>query len=100
MRRAVPDKHCGWPERVNRAAARKDQMLSRSPNAPADLSRRAHAQRRMRRAAPHRLFCSTNGCPTYLVPDETGRSAECPVCGLQRNIRAEGADLSRASRAN
>lgn len=71
------------------AASRKDNMLSRSPHGPADLSRRSQAQRRMRRAASQRLFCSTNGCTTYLVPDESGRRAECPVCGLQRNVRGD-----------
>jgi hypothetical protein len=61
-------------------------MLSRSAHTPATLSRRAHAQRRLRRAASHRLFCSTNGCTTFLVPDEDGERAVCPVCGLQRNL--------------
>jgi len=42
----------------------------------------------MRRAASHRLFCSTNGCTTFLVPDEDGQHASCPVCGLQRRVRA------------
>ena len=65
-------------------------MLSRSLHAPAALSRRSQAQRRMRRAASHRLFCSTNGCTTYLVTDDSGRRATCPVCGLQRNVRADG----------
>lgn len=63
-------------------------MISRSPSAPAHLSQRSQAQRRMRRAASQRLFCSTNGCPTYLVPDESGRHAVCPICGLQRAMNA------------
>jgi hypothetical protein len=62
-------------------------MLQRT--AHTDLSRRSHAQRRLRRAAAHRLFCSTNGCTTYLVPDEEERTASCPVCGLQRTLRAQ-----------
>jgi hypothetical protein len=72
-------------------------MLTRSPHAPADLSRRSQAQRRMRRAASQRLFCSTNGCTTYLVPDDAGLRASCPVCGLQRTIRADGR-MARGSR--
>jgi hypothetical protein len=64
-------------------------MLTRSPHAPGDLSRRSQAQRRMRRAAAFRLFCSTNGCTTYLVPDADGQRAVCPVCGLRRTIRAD-----------
>lgn len=69
-------------------------MLTRSLHAPTDLSRRSHSQRRLRRAAAYRLFCSTNGCTTYLVPDEGGRRAVCPVCGLQRTIRAERSEVS------
>jgi hypothetical protein len=62
-------------------------MLSRTPNTPALLSQRTQAQRRLRRAAPHRLFCSTNGCTTLMVPDESGQRAVCPICGLQRTFR-------------
>lgn len=62
-------------------------MLHRTPPTT-DISRRSHAQRRLRRAAGHRLFCSTNGCPTLLVPDEDGHSATCPICGLNRRISA------------
>ncbi len=60
------------------AAGRKDDMLSRSAHTPATLSRRAQAQRRLRRAASHRLFCSTNGCTTFLVPDEEGAARRVP----------------------
>ena len=52
-----------------------------------DLSRRSHSQRRLRRAAASRLFCSTNGCTTFLIPADDGRSANCPVCGLERRMR-------------
>ena len=69
-------------------------MLTRSPHAPANLSRRSQAQRRMRRAASQRLFCSTNGCPTYLVPDDRGRYATCPVCGLERRMRADRGNVA------
>ncbi len=64
-------------------------MFSRTTHTPASISRRSHSQRRLRRAAAHRLFCSTNGCTTLLVLDETGRRATCPVCGLRRTIRAQ-----------
>ncbi len=68
-------------------------MLHRSPTTT-DVSRRSHAQRRLRRAAANRLFCSTNGCTTYLLPQADGRSATCPVCGLQRRLRPqESAEL-------
>ncbi|MEX1296458.1 MAG: hypothetical protein AB1Z67_09835 [Candidatus Limnocylindrales bacterium] len=63
-------------------------MLHRTPPTATDISRRSHAQRRLRRAASQRLFCSTNGCTTFLVPDDDGRIATCPVCGLHRRLRA------------
>jgi len=64
-------------------------MLSRSAHTPAAMSRRTQAQRRLRRTASHRLFCSTNGCTTFLVVDESGEHAVCPICGLQRNVRSQ-----------
>jgi hypothetical protein len=65
-------------------------MLHRTPQTTTAISRRSHAQRRLRRTAAQRLFCSTNGCTTFLVPDEEGRRATCPVCGLQRTLRPAG----------
>ncbi|MEA2025201.1 MAG: hypothetical protein U9O18_00775 [Chloroflexota bacterium] len=69
-------------------------MFARTTHTPAGISRRSHSQRRLRRAAAHRLFCSTNGCTTFLVLDETGRRATCPVCGLQRTLRSQNDDAS------
>ena len=69
-------------------------MLHRTPPTT-DISRRSHARRRLRRAATHRLFCSTNGCTTMLEPDEAGRTATCPVCGLHRTLRREGSQGPR-----
>lgn len=74
-------------------------MLHRTPHGPADMSRRSHAQRRLRRSASRRLFCSTNGCTTFLVPDEDGHTATCPVCGLQRRLHPTHAQ-STAQRAS
>ncbi len=62
-------------------------MLARTHHSPAALSRRSHAQRRLRRAASGRLFCSTNGCTTFMVPEDGGGRAVCPVCGLKRTLR-------------
>ena len=62
-------------------------MTSRPPTT-AMLGTRAQAQRRLRRAAGRRLFCSTNGCTTYLEPDADGRHATCPICGLRRSLPA------------
>ena len=92
MRRAVHRLTVGLSALRNGRAAgeRKNHMLHRSPH-NSDISRRSHAQRRLRRAASNRLFCSTNGCTTFLVPDEDGTTATCPVCGLHRRLRAAGA---------
>jgi len=55
-------------------------------------SARAGAIRRMRRrssnaaAQPRRIFCSTNGCPSFLEIATDGRSAACPVCGYTRRL--------------
>lgn len=73
-------------------------MLSRPTHTAASVSQRTHAQRRLRRSASHRLFCSTNGCTTFLVPDESGERAVCPICGLQRSMGQLSAGPAR--RAN
>jgi len=49
---------------------------------------RASSMRRMRRrtstANSGRLFCSTNGCPSFLVVDPVTGVATCPICGATR----------------
>ncbi len=55
-------------------------------------SARAGSIRRMRRrtnaasaaASGGRIFCSTNGCPSFLVIDPLSRVATCPICGFSR----------------
>jgi hypothetical protein len=56
-------------------------------------SARAGAIRRMRRrtataasANTGRIFCSTNGCPSFLEPDPVTRTATCPICGFTRRV--------------
>jgi hypothetical protein len=47
----------------------------------------AAARRRIRRvSATNRLFCNTNGCATFMQPDQSGTSATCPICGARRTI--------------
>jgi hypothetical protein len=31
-----------------------------------------------------RIFCSTNGCASFLELDATNGLATCPICGFQR----------------
>jgi hypothetical protein len=45
--------------------------------------------RRLRRrttSTPGRLFCSTNGCASFLEIDVDGHQATCPVCGYRRQL--------------
>jgi hypothetical protein len=73
-------------------------MLTRSPNAPAALGQRAVAQRRLRRSAASRhLFCSTNGCPTFMDVDATGQVATCHICGNSRQLSARATNEVRTS---
>ena len=64
-------------------------MLSRSMTQ--STSARAGAIRRMRRrtsavasANTGRIFCSTNGCPSFLELDPSTNIATCPICGFTR----------------
>jgi hypothetical protein len=63
-------------------------MLSRSMTQA--TSARAGSIRRMRRrytasaATPGRIYCSTNGCASFLELDSTAGVATCPVCGFRR----------------
>lgn len=49
---------------------------------------RASSIRRMRRraTAATRLYCSTNGCTSFLVIDERSGIAHCEICGLTRTL--------------
>jgi hypothetical protein len=44
--------------------------------------------RRLRRrsTATNRLFCSTNGCASFLEIDTDRHIATCPVCGYERRL--------------
>jgi len=61
-------------------------MLSRAATTAA--AGRSSSMRRLRRRAStvNRLFCSTNGCASFLVVDEATNVATCPICGLTRPV--------------
>ena len=66
-------------------------MLSRSMTH--STSARAGSIRRMRRrtsaaaaANAGRIFCSTNGCASFLELDQATNMATCPVCGFRRRV--------------
>jgi hypothetical protein len=61
-------------------------MMSRSTQS--SVTGRASAMRRLRRrasAASH-LYCSTNGCASYLEVDPATGVARCPICGYVRRM--------------
>lgn len=63
-------------------------MLSRTHHTNLSIGQRAVAQRRLRRSASNRnLFCSTNGCTTFMDVDPSGAFATCHICGSQRRLR-------------
>jgi len=61
-------------------------MLSRTFHA--STIGRAASMRRLRRrsAANGRLFCSTNGCASFLEIQVEAGVARCPVCGFSRRL--------------
>jgi hypothetical protein len=61
-------------------------MLSRSQYS--STVGRSASMRRLRRrtATTSRLFCSTNGCASFLEIDPDGHQAVCPVCGYRRRL--------------
>jgi len=70
-------------------AQNKNSMMNRSTTT--SVTGRASAMRRMRRRtgatmANSRLFCGTNGCPSFLEMDPTTGIATCHICGFVRRI--------------
>jgi hypothetical protein len=61
-------------------------MMSRSTTT--SVAGRSTAMRRLRRraSAASRLYCSTNGCTSFLEIDPDSGVARCHVCGLVRHI--------------
>jgi hypothetical protein len=41
---------------------------------------------RRRAVAATRLYCSTNGCTSFLVIDDSGSTAHCEICGYTRRL--------------
>jgi hypothetical protein len=60
--------------------------MSRSTTS--SIAGRSTAMRRLRRraGAVSRLYCSTNGCTSFLEIDTAAGVARCQVCGLVRRI--------------
>ncbi len=61
-------------------------MLSRATSNA--VAYRATSIRRMRRRVvnANRLYCSTNGCTSFLVVDERTGIAHCEICGYTRRV--------------
>ena len=79
-----PNREDGAPESTT-----QDTMMNRSTTT--SVTGRASAMRRMRRrtsavAGNGRLFCSTNGCPSFLDIDPETGIASCHICGFVRRV--------------
>ena len=64
-------------------------MISRSTNTITAISQRSASMRRLQlqqRTASARLYCRTNGCTTFMVPDSLTAIATCPICGARRRF--------------
>jgi hypothetical protein len=61
-------------------------MISRTYQS--SFAGRSASMRRMRRRthATGRLFCSTNGCASFLTIDPDRHIATCEVCGYTRRL--------------
>jgi hypothetical protein len=64
-------------------------MMTRSTTS--SVTGRASAMRRMRRrstaaAVNSKLFCGTNGCPSFLEFDSLTGTATCNICGFVRRV--------------
>jgi hypothetical protein len=59
-----------------------------SRTTPMSVAGRGVATRRLRRrsASANRPYCSTNGCTSYLIVDQTSGTAHCEICGLTRRL--------------
>ena len=60
-------------------------MTTRTMRAQSALAFRAGSNRRLRRRS-QRLYCTTNGCTSFLELDRSSGLAVCPVCGLTRVV--------------
>jgi transcription initiation factor IIE alpha subunit len=62
-------------------------MQPRSHYTHTNFGQTANSRRRIRRTSTsNRLFCTTNGCATFLQLDATGNSATCPICGARKTL--------------
>jgi hypothetical protein len=61
-------------------------MSTRSMRTATAMSARANSTRRIRRTQHNHLYCSTNGCASFLQLDPSTGIATCPICGLTRRV--------------
>jgi len=61
-------------------------MTTRALRASTAMPLRSTSSRRIRRTNHNRLYCSTNGCASFLHLDAESGVARCPICGLERRI--------------
>jgi hypothetical protein len=61
-------------------------MSTRAMRSASAMPARTSSSRRIRRTNHNRLFCSTNGCASFLQLDAASGLATCPICGLVRRV--------------
>jgi hypothetical protein len=61
-------------------------MSTRALRSASAMPARATASRRIRRTNHNHLYCSTNGCTSFLQLDAATGVATCPICGLKRRV--------------
>lgn len=63
-------------------------MRSHPATTTTNLNGRARSMRRQRRRSNGRgkLYCSTNGCASFLELDPATGIATCPICGYTRRV--------------
>jgi hypothetical protein len=61
-------------------------MLTRATTNAVAYRQSSMRRQRRRATAATRLYCSTNGCTSYLVIDEQHGVARCEICGYTRKL--------------
>jgi len=79
------------PHRDARAPESTSHFTMMTRSATSSVTGRASAMRRMRRRSTaasvnSKLFCGTNGCPSFLEFDPLTGVATCSICGFVRRV--------------
>jgi hypothetical protein len=59
---------------------------TRATRSVSPMTAHANSARRIRRTNHNHLYCSTNGCASFMQLDPASGVAKCPICGLERRV--------------